>query len=79
MPDTLLDQLLALPAEALGVLLVPGRHPHHAAHLLFTAAEGHERAQQRLGINGIGLDPAGSTIDLDARRIHHMVDDTLSA
>jgi hypothetical protein len=55
----------------------PGRHPYHAAHLLLAATEGHERAQQRLGINGIGLDPAGSTIDLDARCFHHMVDDTL--
>ena len=76
MPDALLDQLLALPTEALCVLLVPGRHPHHAAHLLLAATESHQGAQQRVGINGVGLDPPGSTIDLDACRIHHVVDDT---
>jgi hypothetical protein len=53
MPDALLDQLLALPTEALCVLLVPGRHPHHAAHLLLAATESHQGAQQRVGINGL--------------------------
>jgi hypothetical protein len=76
MPDALLDQLLALPTEALCVFLVPGRHPHHAAHLSLAATESHQGAQQRVGINGVGLDPPGSTINLDACRIHHIVDDT---
>ena len=73
----LLDQPFALTMPAFVVFFGRTRHARHAAHPWLAAAMREKHTHQLLDIDPIGLDPALAAIDLDARRIQHLVLDPL--
>ena len=69
--------MLALAVQALGVLLLGRRHPHHAAGLPVAGEIGHQHAQQALGVEPVGLGPPRAAVDQDAGRLQHVAGDAV--
>jgi hypothetical protein len=78
-PDPSRHQALALAGLVAHVLLLAARHVHHAADLALAAAERHQRAQQALDVDPVGLGPPRLAVDQDAGRIDHVVVDAALA
>jgi hypothetical protein len=68
--DPLLDQLLSLAMQPLGVLLLDARNPYDAARIRLAAQMAAERPQHPLDVDpvGLGAPPAGSPADSQGRR-----------
>ncbi len=70
--DALFEQRLALAGQAPAILLFRAGRPDHRADPALAARPRHQRAQQRLDIEAIGLAPPLAPVDRDRGRIHNV-------
>src|SRR3954451_3327175 len=65
-PAALLEQGLPLAVGARRILVRPRRHAHGRPDARLAAVVRHQRPQQRLGVDPVGLGPPGAAVDLEA-------------
>src|SRR3954452_1957472 len=65
-PAALLEQVLPLAVGAPRVLVRRRRHAHGRPDARLAAVVRHQRPQQRLGVDPVGLGPPGTAVDLEA-------------
>jgi hypothetical protein len=73
----LLDKVFAFTVRTFGILLFRRRHTHHAANLSISGQPGGEHAKHALGIEPVGLGPAGAALHQDAGRLEHVGSDAV--
>jgi hypothetical protein len=72
-PGPVFLQRRKLPVQLAIVLILHTRYPHHAPHLLLTAAEADQLPKQLAHIHVIGLGPTLPSVHLDTGGVHHQV------
>ena len=73
----LLDKVFTLTVRPFGILLFRRRHTHHAANLPISGQPGGEHAKHALGVEPVGLGPAGAAVHQDAGRLEHLGSDAV--
>ena len=63
--NALAQQLLALPAKTAKILFLPAGRAYHRADAALAPTPSHQRAQQGLNVDGIGLAPTLAAVDGD--------------
>jgi len=76
--DAFLDQAAALARQPALVFRVRAGRLDHGAHLTLPSRPGHERAHEKVAVDGVRLGPAVAQVHRDRGGIHNMARDPLS-